>query len=284
MKYKRTARWLGVILGTCFAVLLNANSQETSEGQLTEEFHHVYALPANGRVELENINGSVHITGWDRAEVKVDAIKHAHTKERLDEAKIVVDAGANDISIRTQYPNHEYSRNDGWNNPASVEYTLMVPRSAHLEEIKLINGPLDVQGITGQLHASCINGKLTARGLAGDVKLSTINGTLEAGFDRLENSPVQLSSVNGSVDLIIPSDSKADLEASSISGGISDDFGLHEHHRFVGHNLRGEIGGGGTDIKLNNVNGRIEIHHNDDGRAMSPAKDTDRNEHDQNDI
>jgi hypothetical protein len=41
----------------------------------TEEFHQTYALTPDGRVELDNINGDVHISTWDRSEVKVDAVK-----------------------------------------------------------------------------------------------------------------------------------------------------------------------------------------------------------------
>ena len=79
-----------------------------------------------------------------------------------------------------------------------------------------------------------------------------------------------MNSVNGSVDLTIPSDSKAELEASTVSGNINNDFGLHvNNHRFVGHDLRGELGSGGTHIKLANVNGRIEVTITD-GRALTP--------------
>ena len=282
--HRHIATWWGVILGACFALLLNAHGQANDKaGKLTEDFHHVYPLSANGRLALENINGAVHITAWDRDEVKVDAVKYARVKERLDEARIVVDAEANSISIRTEYPKYGLNSH-GSDNPASVEYTLMVPKGAHLDEIKLINGPLDIQGVAGEVRASCINGRLSAHGLAGQVKLSTINGKVDAGFDRLQDSPIELSSVNGSVDLMIPSDAKADLEASTMQGSIGDDFGLQEHHHFIGHNLRGELGGGGTRIKLNNVNGKIEIRHNSDGRALSPAKDSGGNDHGRDDI
>ena len=44
-------------------------------------------------MELDNINGDVHISSWDRNEVKVDAIKYADTKEGLEEAKIEIDSG-----------------------------------------------------------------------------------------------------------------------------------------------------------------------------------------------
>jgi len=286
MKYPTNfATWVGAILGTCCALLLNANGQASDKsGQLTEEFHHVYPLPADGRLELNNINGAVHITAWDRDEVKVDAVKHAKVKERLEEAKIVVDANANSVSIRTEYPTYGHLNANGSDNPASVEYTLTVPARARLDEIKLINGALDIQGVTGEVHASCINGHLSARGLAGPVKLSTINGKMDAEFEHLQDSPIDLSSVNGGVNLMIPSDSKADVEASSMQGDISDDFGLRVHHHFVGHNMRGAIGGGGTRIKLSDVNGRIEIRHNSDGRALSPAKDADGNDHNRDDI
>ena len=45
------------------------------------------------------------------------------------------------------------------------------------------------------------------------------------------------------------------------------------NHQWVGHDLRGELGKGGTHIKLDNVNGHVEIHHAQDGHAMSPVKD-----------
>ncbi len=84
--------------------------------------------------------------------------------------------------------------------------------------------------------------------------------------------------MNGAVDLTIPSDSAAQIEASTVNGGIENDFGLHvsNHHYGPGHNLRGELGSGGPHIKLENVNGHVTIHHANDGRALSPVKDSSR--------
>jgi len=276
-RHRQSATWLGAVLGTVcalFVLVVGANAAD-HRGALTEEFHQTYALTAGGRVELDNINGDVHISSWDRNEVKVDAVKYADTKERLDEARIEIDSRNDSISIRTKYPDHNNTWNWGsHNNPAGVEYTLTVPRGARLDEIKLINGSLSVAGVRGEVNASCINGRLEAHNLAGRAHLSTINGHLDARFDELAGHSVELSSVNGSVELTIPSDSKAEIEANTVSGGINNDFGLHvNHHQFVGHDLRGELGTGGTRIKLEDVNGRIEIHHAQDGRAISPVKD-----------
>jgi len=286
-RHRASATWFGATLGTVCALLVLALGAHASDhrGALTEEFHQTYALTADGRVELDNINGDVHISSWDRNEVKVDAVKYADTKERLDEAKIEVDARNDSLAIRTKYPDHNNSWNWGsHNNPASVEYTLTVPRTARLDEIKLINGELDIKGVSGEVSASCINGRLEAQNLTGRARLSTINGRLEARFDQLGGQRVELNSVNGSVDLTIPSDSNGDIEASTVSGGINNDFGLHvNHHNFVGHDLRGELGHGGAHIKLANVNGHIDVHHAQDGRALSPVKDLSHRDQDDDD-
>jgi len=283
--HRRSATWLGAALGSFCALLTLALSAHAADhrGALTEEFHQTYAITSDGRIELDNINGSVHISTWDRNEVKVDALKSADTKERLDEAKIEIDSGKDYISIRTKYPERDHNWTWGsHNNPASVEYTLTVPRAVRLDEIKLINGSLDVTGVAGEVRASCINGRLEAHDLSGRAKLETINGRLDAQFAKLSGQDLELSSVNGGLELTIPSDSNAEVEATTVSGGISNDFGLHvNNHRFVGHDLRGELGKGGAHIRLSDVNGRIEIHHAQDGHAMSPVKD--RNHHGKDD-
>ncbi len=286
-RHRSSATWLGAVLGTVSALLTLALGAHAADrrGALTEEFHQTYALTADGRVELDNINGDVHISSWDRNEVKVDAVKYADTKERLDEAKIEIDARNDSISIQTKYPNHDHTWNWGsHNDPAGVEYTLTVPRAARLDEIKLINGELDINGVSGEVNASCINGRLEAHNLAGRARLSNINGKMDARFDQLAGQRVELNSVNGSVDLTIPSDSNAEVEATTVSGNINNDFGLHvNHHRFVGHDLRGELGNGGARIKISNVNGRIEVRHAQDGRALSPAKDLSHHDNDDDD-
>jgi len=173
-RHSQIAAWFGATLGTAGALVMLAVGAHASDyrGAVTEEFHQTYTLTPDGRVELDNINGPVHISTWDRNEVKVDAIKSASTKERLDEARIEIDAGKDYVSIRTKYRDRDQTWNgDNWhNNPPSVEYTVTVPLGAHLDEIKLINGSLDVAGVTGEVRASCINGRLEAKDLAGRAK------------------------------------------------------------------------------------------------------------------
>ncbi|HEX8096430.1 MAG TPA: hypothetical protein VF507_00280, partial [Pyrinomonadaceae bacterium] len=213
------------------ALLLRADAGAQGGEELREEFHQTYPLSAGGRVSLENLNGAVHVSGWDRNEVRVDAVKRAFKRERLAEVEIIVDASPDAVRVRTRYPEMDQSfyvkPPRSYDNPATVEYTLTVPRGARIDSVQLINGALDIKGLAGDVSASSINGSVTAQGLVGTAKLSTINGKLEATFDRLEESkPVTLSSVNGSVAITIPSDSNAQVRASTVHGRITNDFNL----------------------------------------------------------
>ncbi len=279
------------------AVVLTAASSVMMQQQgamLREEFHQTYPLTAQGRVSLNNINGSVRVVAWDRNEVKVDAVKMAYRRDRLDEAKIVVRSDANTFHVQTDYPQGTQTFKDGegrYNNPATIEYTLSVPRGARIDSIELINGDLDIDGITGDVRASSINGRVSAHELMGDVRLSTINGKVEAMFGRLnEAKAISLGSVNGPVALVIPSDSNAEIKAGTVHGGISNDFGLPVRRGdYVGRDLAGQIGQGGARIKLGNVNGPISIKHAPDGRPLSRAtsllaeKLKDKNDNDEDD-
>jgi len=285
MSRQRLATWAGAVVGVACALLFAECAHAfDSSGKITEEFHHAYPLSPAGRVEVDNVNGGVHITAWDRDEVKVDAIKYAHDKDQLTDVEIQVEADNGSVSIRTKYHSHNHYFGTGNHDSASVEYTLSVPRNARLDEIKLVNGPLDIHGVAGEVRASCVNGRLFAERLQGRVQLSTVNGRSEVHFDRLSDS-VDLSSVNGSIELVLPSDAKARIEASTVSGGIDNDFGFHSSsHRLIGRNLDGELGSGGPHIKLSNVNGRIDIRHADDGKPLSPARDFSQRDRDDDEI
>jgi DUF4097 and DUF4098 domain-containing protein YvlB len=260
------------------AILMAAQAVAVmAQDRVQEEFHQSYQLSPQGRVQLENINGNVRVTGWDRNEVKVDAVKWAYTRERLNEAQIVVEPGADSIRVYTKYPERDQNFNSDeqgrLNNPATVEYTLFVPRNARIEGIEVINGSLILEGLTGDVHAGSINGNVIARGLLGEAKISTVNGNLEASFNQLNAAKsINLASVNGNLTLIIPSDSSASLRASNVHGGITNDFGLPVRKgEYVGYDLAGQLGAGATRIRLGNVNGLITIRRAEDGKQLSQA-------------
>ena len=254
-------RGTSVLLLALLAGRLNANVIGTPR----VDFCASYSLAPNGRVALQNLYGDVQITAWDRDEVLVRATKHSTDAGRLNDAQIVVDTSSGMVSIRTLYTGGDTE------HPASVEYHIMVPRGANLENVKLVNGGLSLSGMTGPVKASSVNGSIKAERMEGQVDLSTVNGFLDAGFQRISRgNPISLSSVNGPIKVSLPSGAGANVSAHNLSGGIDADFG-RSWRAPGGHRLEAAVNGGGTQIRLHNVNGGISIHSTWSRRSLRPA-------------
>jgi DUF4097 and DUF4098 domain-containing protein YvlB len=248
---RKHATFGATILGSIITLLLATSLQ----AQVTQDFHRTVTLSANGRVSLDNVNGNVEITGWDRNEVQIDAVKKARDQQRLDEARIEVNAGSDSVEIKTRYPEGRTN-----NNPASVHYQLHVPQNARLDRINLVNGSLTVQKVSGEVSANLVNGKVRVDDLTGEANLSTVNGGIEANYADLNNArEIKLNSVNGSIELGLPDSPNAEVKATTVSGGIQSDFPLTVKGGYVGKDVSGTLGGGGTRIRLSNVNGSIRI-------------------------
>lgn len=242
-----------------------AGAKEQAAETLRAEFHQTYPLAATGRISLKNVSGSVRISGWDRNEVKLDAVKVARSKESLDEAEIKVEASANAIHVKTSYPNdccfyaedccEKRFYRSRESQLAAVEYTLMVPRNARLESVDVIKGNIKIDGLSGTVSAS------------------TILGELEARLNRLTNAnSITLSSLTGGIVLYIPSDSNAHVIARSLSSEIKSDFGLTMNRgKYIGRNVAGRLGRGGARVTLDNITGNIAIRRLSDGRSPSVA-------------
>jgi DUF4097 and DUF4098 domain-containing protein YvlB len=234
---------------------LSAGSLDaTVIGTPRAEFRARYSLVSTGRVAIQNLYGDVQITAWDRNEVLIEATKHSADARHLDDARIVVDTAEGLVSIRTQYVGSDAE------NPAAVEYRIMVPRMANLDNVKLVNGGLSISGVKGGVKASSVNGNIRVEKLEGEADLSTINGQVEAEFQRVSRChPITLSSVNGPIRLSLPAGASATVSAQNRSGGIDSDFG-YSWRASTGHRLDAALNGGGAVIRLHNVNGGISIH------------------------
>ena len=254
----------GVLAVVSLVMLLAAVAG--ADAPYREEIDETHPLAVNGSVSLENVNGDVSIEVWDRDAVRVVAVKEASSQERMDAMTVDIDAGSDAIRIETRYRKHErghWDRHTFWSDRghSEVEYTLTVPRLARLDGIDLVNGSLVVIGVDGDVNAECVNGSIRVQEATGDIDLSTVNGGIELYYDDAEPvREVELESVNGGIELILSPSSSAFVRAETVNGRISNDFGLEvKKGRYVGASMRGDIGGGGAEIRMETVNGGITV-------------------------
>lgn len=260
----RTRKTLLGVLGVLLLVAAAGSADEAYQ----EVIDQTYPLAAGGTVSLENVNGDVTVEAWDRAEVRVHAVKSAGSQELLDELEVKIDATSSAVRIDTRYPS-----NRGWREHdeghresgrhTKVEYTLTVPRTAAIRDLDLVNGNLLVVGVAGGVEADTVNGDIVVREMAGSAELETVNGGIELHLDRAAaGDRIDLEAVNGTIDLYLGGGTGAEVHAETVNGSLSNDFGIEVRKgKYVGASFDGTIGGGGPRVELETVNGRIAVHN-----------------------
>jgi DUF4097 and DUF4098 domain-containing protein YvlB len=243
-----------VAFGVMWTIVLGAAVIASADQPYQETFDQSYPAEAGVRVSLENVNGDVSVAVWDRAEVRVEAVKEASSSDLLSKIEIDVDASPGSIDIETDLPSHRGS------GRMSVEYTLTVPRSASTE-LELVNGSLRLSGVEGGVEAECVNGSILATELAGSVSIESVNGATEVTLAATRpNDRISLESVNGAIDLRLAPGTGAELDAETINGRISNDLGIEVRKgQWVGSSMRGTVGVGGAEISIETVNGAITV-------------------------
>ena len=141
----------------------------------------------------------------------------------------------------------------------------MVPFSASLADIELVNGSLVINKVQGEIKANTVNGSINVQGLADDLELNSVNGSIKATYQQIDNNidEIELATVNGSIKLYLPSELNATINAETMHGSIKTGFGLSSNKKmFAGRSLSGSVGSGNININLESVNGSIKVMKN----------------------
>jgi putative adhesin len=221
---------------------------------LTKDFNQSYCLRPGGSFELQNVNGTVEVQGWDRDTVEIHAVKSAKQRESdLDRVSIDVDAKPAAISLVTRYPQDEGVE-------VVVDYTVHVPRSARVQHIGTVNGTLRIAGLDAVEDLHTVNGNIEVFESGGNVHAHTTNGSVQLELARLHGKDgAAAETTNGSILLAVPSDTHADLEARSLNGSFSSELPLTMQDSLRPREVHGRLGNGGVLIRLNTVNGGIRV-------------------------
>ena len=232
-----------------------------AKAEVTATVDETRPLAAAGELVVENVNGPIAIETWDKPEVHLVAVKTARNEADLKALDVVIDSAEKRFAVKTVYLDKDGSWLKKFTNTGEVRYTLTVPHTATLRRVETVNGSISIANIHGRVSAKTVNGRIEARGLSHEVELSTVNDGILAEFDVVaEKQDIVLDTVNGSLRLRLPATAGAEVSASTLNGSIENDFGLSAvTKKWVGRELEGTIGDGAARIRLNTVNGGIEI-------------------------
>ena len=198
-----------------------------------EDFHMNYKLEPGQRVSVENSNGSIEISGWEKNEVDISGERYAPTEEYLRQLKVDVQASAAAVRIRTVKP-----QKMGWQGSnGGVKYLIRVPKQTLLDRIESTNGSLRVDDVQGNAQLRSTNGSVKLYRSQGRYDVLTTNGSIEMS---VHVGDVKARTTNGGIRV---DDLQGTLTAETSNGGI--------HARLTGAAAQAST--------LETTNGAIEV-------------------------
>jgi len=219
----------------------------------------------DAKVSIENLSGSVKVTGWDRAEVQVKGTlgegaelsfdgpekdlqieveaEHGNPMGVKSDLEVFVPAGSS-VSVEGFQATISVAGVTGAVSAETVNGSITQAGAAKSVELESVNGSIDVTKATGRVQAEAVNGTVTVRDASGELDASTVNGKVlvtGGSFDRarLESvaggvrfeaglsarATLSVESVSGTVDLFLPAAFGAEFSVSTFSGDIVNELG-----------------------------------------------------------
>jgi len=248
-----------------FAVCALAASITASAGQRwRDETDHVtrtLPLDPGGTLRLKSFSGRVTVTGSDRPEVVIDAVRRA-PRARLDRITLDIHSeGSNAVVIDANH--HERS---SWftfsgNNVVDTDFDIKVPHRTNLD-LSVFSASISVEGVEGAEKLHGFSSRMTLQDVAGAVRAHTFSGSILIRAKSWTSSQsVDIDTFSGNIELHVPDDARGSLTFNSFSGHLDSELPLTM--RSGGgrrQSLTAELGGGGGgSLRFKTFSGNVRI-------------------------
>jgi len=268
-----------------FGLFLACLPLMAADVEQNETIQKTYPLPgaAPKKVIVDNVNGSVHVTGYAGNEVRLVA----HMRLRADssetaekarrEVKLDISQDANTVRFYVDGPFRcrdggiHIDRDPGYE--VKYDFELQVPHDT-ATDLKTINdGELRVDNVAGDYKVNNINGGIEMTDVSGSGKVYALNGKVKVTFRENPRAQSSFGSLNGEVRVSFQPDLNADVRFKTFNGGVYTDYPVtslplpaaaaeRRDGKFVYKSSEWSavrVGHGGPELSFDAFNGNIRI-------------------------
>jgi hypothetical protein len=175
-------------------------------------------------LEMDDAAGRsvVSVRGWDRQEFSIETCKVAAAETRSGAEQLVrgiaINRNAGRISTTGPAPSAAGNDDGTW----QVFFFIHAPRNGSFD-IQTRNGPVSIDGISGNLKLRATNGPVSLNNCAGQIEAETANGPISFSCG---GGDVRLNAQNGPISLSLSGEiwNGVKLEAHTVNGPVSIDI------------------------------------------------------------
>ena len=256
-----------------------------AEVEENETIQKTYPLAgaAPRKVIVDNVDGSIRVTGYSGSEVRLTAHKRlradsaAAAEEARRDVKLDISQDANTVRFYVDGPFRcrdggvHIHRDPGYQ--VKYDFELQVPQDSGADLKTINDGEIVVSNLAGDYAVDNINGGIEMTEMSGSGKVYALNGRVKVTFRQNPRSKSSFGSLNGEVRVSFQPDLNADLRFKTFNGGVFTDYQVSylplpvatgERHgtKFVYKSSDWSavrVGQGGPELSFDAFNGNIRI-------------------------
>lgn len=273
--FRLLSLWTGAL-----TLLLGALAPASSVAQpssSTTTLSDTVAFDRSGTVEIDNQNGSITVTTWNRAQVGYEMTLEPSEGDSVFVPEAYVHRTDREMSFGEgdswsfQIPGFLSISPSGTSSPGG-HYRVVMPKTAELEiddytstidvsgltadvEIDTHQGEATVDSVKGHLQLETHTGTIEATAIRGGVELDTHSGSISVSFEQL-SSASSAESHSGPLHFFLPTDAGFELalDLGTADLTIDEAFGTpsgdSEHRIF---------NGGGPELEIDSFSGTVDV-------------------------
>jgi DUF4097 and DUF4098 domain-containing protein YvlB len=204
-----------------------------AEQKETERVDRTVQIRAGGQLRLKNFSGRVTITGSNRGDMVVHAVRRA-TRDRLDHIKLDIQETNSGVTIEANRKDSDYTeKND---NVVDTQFDIEVPADVSLD-IEVFSSDVAVKDVRGKQRVHTFSGNVDLAGGEKDLDAETFSGD------------ISVTLVQGA---------SASIDFDSFSGTIKTDVPLTYRSSGKKH-VKADLGAGGNDYSFKTFSGDVRI-------------------------
>jgi hypothetical protein len=268
-----------------FGLLLACLPLAAAEVEQNETIQETYPFSgaAPKKIVVDNVNGSIRVTGSAGNEVRLLARKRlrAESAETAEQARrdVKLDISQDGNTVRFYVDGPFRCRNGGVHmdrDPGyevNYDFELQVPRDTAMDLKTVNDGEIKVDGVAGDYKVDNINGGVEMTELSGSGKIYALNGKVKVTFRENPRAASSFGSLNGEVRVSFQPDLNADVRFKTFNGQVYTDYQVTylplpaaaaERHgaKYVYKSSEWSavrVGHGGPELSFDAFNGNIRI-------------------------
>jgi hypothetical protein len=204
-----------------------------SDQNETERVDRTVSIRAGGLLRLKNFSGRVTITGSNRSDIAVHAVRRA-PRERLDHIRLEISETSSGVLIEAN------KKDDNWhernNNVVETDFDIQVPADVALD-VDVFSSDVVVKDVRGGQRVKTFSGGIDVTGAEAALDVESFSGDIEVRLMQGASASVDFDSFSGSL--------RTDVPMNYRSGNR--------------RRVRADIGAGGTDYHFKTFSGDVRI-------------------------